>query len=368
MRIKNANIYREDGIFQKGDLAVEGEYILSSAGGEEINADGLYAIPGLIDIHLHGCVGYDFCDGTREAFDAMALFEAQQGVTAMTPASMTLPPEQLEEIFSNFAAYPNENGAMMCGIYMEGPFFSAEKKGAQNPAYLRLPDRRLFETLQKVSGGKIKVSCIAPELRGALEYIQAVSQVSKVSLAHTAADYDTANRAFLCGASHVTHLFNAMPPFLHRSPGVVGAAFDNGATVELIADGIHLHPSVVRAAFRLFGKDLFVLVSDSMRAAGLPAGTYTLGGQYVTVTANHATLKNGTIAGSVTPLLDCMKKAVSFGIPLETALQAVTVNPAKVIGEYHRMGSLSEGKLANIVLLNSSLEVQRVYVKGRQII
>lgn len=368
MKIKQVNIYREGGVFQKGDLSFEGEIITNDSRKGEIDGTELYAIPGLIDMHLHGCVGYDFCDGTSEAFDAMTKYQAEHGVTAITPASMTLSKERLKEIFSAYAAYKGNDGAMMCGIYMEGPFFSSEKKGAQNPEYLHLPDVEMFEQLQNASNGNIKVSCVAPELEGAFSYIEEVSKKVKVSIAHTTADYDIANHAFLCGASHVTHLFNAMMPFGHRSPNVIGAASDNGCAVEIICDGIHLHPCAVRTTFRLFGKDKVVLISDSMMATGLKDGDYSLGGQAVKVVGNKATLGSGTIAGSATNLFDCMKTAVSFGIPLETALQAATENPAKEIGEYHRMGSLTAGKLANIVLVDSSLNIKNVFIKGKQVV
>ena len=188
-----------------------------------------------------------------------------------------------------------------------------------------------------------------------------------MSLAHTEADYDTAWKAFQAGASHVTHLYNAMPPFHHRNPGVIGAAFDSpDSRVELICDGIHLHPSVVRAAAKMFGEDRIILVSDSMMAAGLPDGTYALGGQEVHVTGKKAELADGTIAGSVTNLMECMKNAVrDMKLPFEMAIKAAAVNPAKEIGIYDRYGSITARKIANIVLLDKEYNVRMVILKGQ---
>lgn len=367
MQIQNVCIYKEDGSFARGNLCFEGEIFTANSHGETIDAEGLYAFPGLIDIHLHGCVGYDFCDGTNEAFDAIMQYEAEHGVTAVLPASMTLPEKDLARIFTNAANYSNQTGALFCGIDMEGPFFSPQKKGAQNPDYLRLPDVAMFERLNEAAQGKIKIACVAPELKGGLDFVEEVSRKTKISLAHTASDYDTAMLAFELGATHVTHLYNAMPPCTHRAPGVIGAAADSDCRVEIICDGVHIHPSVVRATMKMFGYDRVVLISDSMMATGMKDGDYSLGGQPVRVKGNLATLEDGTIAGSATNLYDCMKKAVSFGIPLEKALQMATKNPAIEIGEYDRMGSICVGKLANFILADKNFDIQQVYVKGKPI-
>jgi len=250
---------------------------------------------------------------------------------------------------------------------MEGPYLSEKKKGAQNAAYLHKPDLEMFERLDNLSGNKFKIVSIAPEVEGAMELITALKDRVVLSLAHTTADYDTATEAFSRGARHVTHLYNAMPPFHHRDPGVIGAAYDAmDSTVELIVDGIHLHPSVVRATLEMFGEDRVVFVSDSMMATGLPDGTYALGGQEVNVSGKKATLiADGAIAGSATNLMDCVKNAVkNVGIPLTTAIKAAAVNPAKRIGIYDEYGSITPGKIANIVLLDTDLNVKAVFIKG----
>lgn len=368
MIIKNAKVFSEDG-FIKRDIYTDGDRITDSPASfaDVIDAEGLYAIPGLIDMHFHGCVGYDFCDGTPEAVQAIADYESSWGVTSIAPATMTLGVDKLTKIFKNAASYKSNQGSGLVGINMEGPYLSHAKKGAQNEAFLMTPDLDHFRSMQKLAGGLIKLVDIAPEEAGAMDFIKAVKDEVVVSVAHTTADYDTAAEAFRCGASHVTHLYNAMPPFSHRSPGVIGAAFDaEHVKVELICDGIHIAPSVVRATFKMFGDDRIILISDSMMATGLKDGEYSLGGQKVYVTGNKATLSDGTIAGSTTNLMLCIKTAVSMGIPLESAVKCASVNPAKQLGIYDEYGSLTPGKYADIVLLNTDLSINQVILKGCQ--
>ncbi len=367
MIIKNAQVYTEGFAFEKRDVAVEGELFAETAGGGTVDASGLLMLPGLIDIHSHGCDGYDFCDGTDEALDAITAYEGKNGVTAISPASMTLAEETLAAIYQNAARYSYRGGAMFLGVNMEGPFFNPAKKGAQNGAFLREPDIGMFRRLWEASGGRIKTACVAPELPGAMEFIDEAKRYCAVAVAHTTSDYDTAMEAFRRGVSRAIHLYNAMPPFSHRAPGVVGAVADSGAMAELICDGVHIHPAVVRATVKLLGDDKVVLISDSMMATGLSDGAYSLGGQHVDVKGNLATLSDGTIAGSATNLFDCMRCAVKFGVPLESAVRMATINPAKAIGEDGRMGSIASGKLANFVLADRELNIRAVYVKGKQL-
>ncbi len=380
MIIKNATIYQENGTFEVGNIITCEDRITAvgvfdlptsdrNSGNEdsiEIDATGLYAIPGLTDIHFHGCAGYDFCDGTREAFDAIATYEAAHGTMTICPATMSLPEEALADICRNSLGYENSAGADLVGIHMEGPYLSVKKKGAQNEAYLRKPDLAMYHRLNTLAGNLFKIVSIAPEEAGAMEFIEELKDKVVLSLAHTTADYNTATEAFQKGASHVTHLYNAMPPFHHRDPAVIGAAFDSPeTTVELICDGIHLHPSVVRATIAMFGEDRIIFVSDSMMATGLEEGTYALGGQEVQVKGKKATLMDGTIAGSATNLMDCMINSVrNMGIPFVTAIKASAVNPAKKIGIYKDYGSLSQGKYANIILLDEDFDIKYIILKG----
>lgn len=376
MIIKNIQIYGEDKCFSPGELVIKNECfgevgeIVSAYGDEEIiDGEGSFAIPGLVDIHFHGCMGYDFSDASSEAVARMAEYEASVGVTSICPATMTLAEEELHRIMKTAGEYQYQGGAKLAGVNMEGPFISEKKKGAQASEYIRLCDVGLFRFLQKDAKGLIRLVDIAPENANAMEFIDALKDEVVISLAHTAANYDTALEAFSRGACHVTHLYNAMPPFHHRDPGVIGAALDaEKCRVELICDGIHVHPSVVRATFRMFGSENVILISDSMRAAGLTDGQYTLGGQEVFVKGSRATLADGTIAGSVTNLMDCLKTAVlQMGIPLEEAVACASSNPAKEIGIYDSCGSITEGKAADLVLLDSELNVKAVFVNGKRI-
>lgn len=376
MIIKNASVYTEDGIFLEKEIYIDGGHFVDSAekagDSQVIDASGCYAIPGLTDIHFHGCMSYDFCDGTREAIDAMAAYEASVGVTNIVPATMTLSEEMLLAICRTAKAYHEEGRmarrARFHGINMEGPFVAPAKKGAQNGEYICNPDIAMFDRLNEASGNIVKLLAIAPEQEGAMELIGQRGKDVVISLAHTAADYDTAAAAFERGACHVTHLYNAMNPYTHRAPGLIGAAADKEKVeVELICDGVHIHPAAVRTTFKIFGDGRVILISDSMRATGLEDGDYTLGGQYVKVTGNLAALKDGTIAGSVTNLMDCMRTAVlKMGIPLESAVKCAAVNPAKSVGIYDRCGSISPGKMADVVLLKKEdLALKQVILDGQ---
>lgn len=388
-KIENVKVYTEEGRFIPGAVVTEGALIrqilirgekdaqAKSADGavETVDGGGCYCIPGMIDIHLHGCMGRDICDGTREALETMAAWEASMGVTAIAPAVMTLPAEALESVLAGAAAYRKEQaegktvpGADLAGINLEGPFISAAKKGAQDARYIVPCDEGLYRRFQDAACGLIRFVGIAPEeSRNAADFIRKVKEEAVVALSHTNADYETAMAAFGAGASHVVHLYNAMSPCTHREPGVVGAAVDSPhVRAEMICDGVHIHPAMVRAAFKMLGADRVCLVSDSMRATGLSDGQYTLGGLTVAVRGKRAVLvSDGALAGSVTSLPDCVRTAVSeMGVPLETAVACATANPAKSLGQWDLRGSLTPGKLADLVLWNDRMEQQAVMRSG----
>ncbi len=383
MIIKNGLVFSENNTFEPLTITTKKDLICQVSGGsanadaadEIFDAADCYVIPGLTDIHFHGCDGHDFCDGTTEAFDAIGAFELKQGVTTICPATMTLSEEMLSGICKNAAAYhkAQENGegrrdvSDLIGIHMEGPFINAHKKGAQNESYVQEPSAQKLRRWQQDAEGLVRLVSLAPEVPGALSCIEECRDEFRFSIAHTESDYDTAMSAFAAGADHVTHLYNAMPPFTHRAPGVIGAASDTPKTfVELICDGVHIAPSVVRATFRLFGDDRVILISDSMEATGKPDGIYSLGGLEVHVKGNHATLADGTLAGSATPLYQCMLTAVSMGIPLESAVKASTINPCRSIGMDSLYGSIREGKKAHFLVLNQKDLSIRAIIKGQQ--
>ena len=229
----------------------------------------------------------------------------------------------------------------------------------------------MFRRLQKRANGLIKLVDIAPEEPGALEFIAACHDEVRISIAHTCTSYDTANAAFDAGATHMTHLYNAMPGITHRAPGPIIAALEHGAEVELITDNVHIHPAMVLFTFNTFGDDHVILIADSMMACGLPDGQYSLGGQAVTVKGPLATLTEqpGTIAGSNTCLYDCMKRAVlEMNVPLESAVRAASENPAKSIGIDNDYGSLAAGRYGNVILADKELNIQAVYQKGTRIV
>ena len=336
---------------------------------EFIDVTECYAIPGLIDIHFHGCMGVDFCDGDIESVRKIAEYEASQGVTSIIPATMTYDEDRLIKIAETAKEFMGQNGrsATLYGINMEGPFVSIEKCGAQNPQYIHKPDYDMFKRINSACGNKVKLVDIAPETDGAMEFIKKTSQDTRISIAHTTADYETAVEAFENGARQMTHLFNAMPGLHHRNPGPIAAAADReDITAEIICDNVHITPVMVRMSFKLFGPKRLIFISDTMEAAGLEDGEYQLGGQPVTVRGKLATLHDGTIAGSVTNLMKCMRTAViDMGIPLTYAVRCATINPAKAMGLYDELGSITKGKKADLVLLDKkTLSVKCVLIRG----
>ena len=367
MRLTGARVFDPLKGFVNRDLCITDERITDDSADKAIDLSSCILIPGLTDLHFHGCRGADFSDGDAAGLQTMADYELSRGVTQICPAGMTLDEPQLLEICRNAAAHKKNSlsGAELVGVNLEGPFLSEKKKGAQNGAWLRTPDTDLLFRLKAESDGLVKLVSVAPELPGAIDFIRTVKSDIVVSVAHTACNYEEALAAFDAGARQATHLFNGMNPFAHRDPGPVGAAADSNCRVELICDGVHIHPAVVRAVFKLFGADNVILISDTMRAAGMPDGQYTLGGQDVIVKGKYATLMDGTLAGSVTDLMACMTTAVSFGIPLKDAVTAAAVNPAQVLGIYNEVGSLDAGKLANVAVLNPDLSLKAVLLRGK---
>ena len=377
MRIANGKVF--DGqCFRERDVVVEGQAFsrieasgaatCDAGGADTVDASGCYVIPGLIDVHFHGAMGHDFCDASDEGISAIAAYEASRGVTSICPTTMTLPEERLAPIVDSVAAHEVAAGeAGIVGINMEGPFIAPDKVGAQNPAYVRSASIEEFERLQQLAKGLIKLVDVAPEQPGNLEFIRQVSHDVRVSVAHTCTGYDDACAAFDAGARHMTHLFNAMPALHHREPGPIAAGAErNDVTAEIIADGVHIHPAMVRLAFALFGDDRMILISDSLRACGLGDGEYELGGQQFFVKGNRATIANGSLAGSVSDVMACMRTAVrTMGIPLTSAVKAATVNPARALGLDGKLGAIAPGYQADAVVLDRDLSIKHVVLRGK---
>ncbi|MDR1805510.1 MAG: N-acetylglucosamine-6-phosphate deacetylase [Clostridium sp.] len=353
------------------DLRVEDGLIAEMAPsleGDGLELDGLWLLPGLVDIHVHGIAGADFCDGNSESPERMSLALARHGVTSFCPASMTLPEERLAAAFELWGRFRGrESGARILGVRMEGPFFCEKKKGAQDAAFLLKPSLALLERLNSLCPVSV-VDC-APELEGALGFAREAAKKHTVSIGHTAADYETAREALENGFSHATHLFNAMEPISARSPGVPTAVFESkSATAELICDGAHVHPALLRQAHRLLGGGRFVAVSDAMQAADMPDGEYSLGGQVVYVSGGMARLADGTIAGGTGNMFLNMQVLLKSGISFSDAVSACSLNPARVVRADGEIGSIELGKRADLLLTDGELSaVHGVFVRGKKL-
>ena len=375
MLFTNANVFI-DGAFSPAGFRVENgcfAEILPAAAEAAVNEEvidlqGAKVIPGLIDVHTHGNSGADFSDGDLEGVRKMAAYLGKVGVTSFAPASMTLPYDVLDKAFKSGLALHKEmpeGHSRLMGIQMEGPFFSMKKKGAQNGAYIRDPDFDAFEKLYNGCEGLIRIADVASELPGAVEFTEKASKLCTVSIAHTDSGYEDAKAVIEAGCTHLTHLFNAMPPIHHRNPGVIGAASEcENVVAEVICDGQHVHPSSIRMAFKLFPGRI-CLISDSLRCCGMPDGKYELGGQDVFLKDGLARLEDGTIAGSASNLFQCMRNAIAFGIDEATAIIAATATPAKEIGQDDKIGSIARGKYADFVVCDEELNMQSVYIGGK---
>ncbi len=373
MNYKNAMLFCEDFSFRRGGFSTEnGRFanVLKEAEGA-VDLRGAYVIPGLIDVHNHGNSGTDFSDGDYDGTLRMARYLAANGVTSFAPATLTLPYEAIGKALSVGLRIKKEapaGASRLLGVHMEGPFFSAKKKGAQNEAYLRLPDYSAFKELYDAGEGLIRIVDLAPELEGAADFIRQACRDCTVSIAHTDASYDEAKAAIAAGVTHLTHLYNAMPPLHHRMPGVIAAAAESGKVrAEVICDGMHVHPAMIRLAFRIFGPERMILVSDALRCCGMPDGAYMLAGQTVYLRENVAKLADGTLAGAAANLYRCMQNAIAFGIPAPDAIRAATWNPACAVGAEKEVGSISDGKFADFVICDEKFRRLAVYLNGERV-
>ncbi len=371
MIIKNALVYGKDFNAEINDIIIDGEKIaaIRKTDDEGLDFSGCVALPGFIDIHIHGCNMADATDGNPDSSAKMSQWLVTNGITSFCPTTMTLSIDTLKKCFGYIAdTMGKEDGAYIHGINMEGPFIAPEKKGAQAEEHILEPDFKIFSELHSIC--PVKLVDIAPERNGADEFIEKAKKICTVSAAHTTADYKTGKKAIDSGITHATHLYNAMNGIGSREAGMVGAVLDSeNVNAELICDGIHICPATLRITFKALGEDRTVVISDAMMAAGLEDGEYTLGGQKVIKSAGAARLVDGTLAGSSTNLFDEFKNLLAFGIPLKQAIKSVTINPARAIGVDNITGSIEENKNADIVILSSDFsQIKAVFVKGKRII
>lgn len=368
MKLKNTVYFNPNCQFSTGDVCINNErFAEASDDNEEIPCDGLYAIPGLIDIHIHGSDGHEFCDCTTEAIDGMAQYLIKEGVTSFMPTAMTVEESIIINACKSAGEYVNRDDASeVIGVYIEGPFISEAKRGAQNSEFIKLPDTGFYNELQKASNNKIRVITLAPEMEGAMEFITAHHNEVICSIAHSNATYEVAKKAVDLGAASITHLFNGMSPFNHREPGIVGAAFDSDCMVELISDGNFVCPTVMRAVFKMFGDDRIIMISDGIRATGGEEGIYDFGGRSYIVKNEIAMMEDGSLVAPVISLRQSLKKMVKqFGIPLESAVRCATYNPAKLLNLLDQYGVIKAGNYADLLLLDQDLNVNMVFKKGK---
>ena len=370
----NARIF-VDNEFRMGAFeVVDGKFgaiLPENVPADAIDLGGATVIPGLIEVHSHGAVGFDFSDGSYEGLVEIAKFYLSCGVTSFAPASMTLPYDVLEKAFATAKRIVEEqpaNCSRLRGIQMEGPYFSYAKRGAQNADYLKAPDFEGFKALYEGCNGLVRIVDIAPELPGAEDFVRQASKLCTVSIAHTDSDYDHARAAVDAGVTHLTHLYNAMPGIHHRNPGVIPAGVENpNVRAEIIADGFHIHPASVRLAFSMF-KNRMILVSDSGRCAGKDEGyQFDLGGQMAELRGGVAKLVGtNTIACSGSNMWACLLNTLSWGIPEEEAVLAATYNPACALGVQDEVGSIATGKVADFVVCTDGYQNKRVFLAGKE--
>lgn len=347
MIIKNALL--QNGI---SDLKIENGKIIEIGKFSEkgdIDALGKRVIPGLIDVHIHGFSGVDFSDDDFYKIDEALV---KSGTTSYLATLMTGSVEETEKLTKR--GIPELKGNML-GYHLEGPYISEKKSGAQNKAYIKNPDIEEFYRFKNVR----KIT-IAPELIGAIDFIK-TTDIS-VSIGHTDCDYDTAILAIEAGANSLTHTFNAMPPILHRAPGPIGAAAEKGIYAEIICDGIHVEKAAFLAAYKMFGSEKLILISDAIRPAGSPDGKYDSGGLLVVMQDSIARLTDGTLAGGSGSLLCGVKKAVEFGVDFYEAVKMASETPAKSLGL--KKGVIKEGYDADLVILDDDMTVLKTIVSG----
>jgi N-acetylglucosamine-6-phosphate deacetylase len=338
------------------DIRIDGGLIVEIADDLGLGDEryrGLEVYAGLIDIHTHGCMGYDTMDCELQV---MAEYYLKNGITTFYPTTMTMSRERIIAATKQRTDFPR--GANVPGFHMEGPFINENLKGAQAAEHIIPPSAELVSACERV-----KRITLAPEIEGSLEFIKNCS--AQCSIGHTECDYDTAKRAIECGATSLTHTYNCMPGMHHRRPGPIPAGAESGIYAELICDGVHIHPAMVRTLVALYGTDRVILISDSMRATGLEDGKYDLGGQTVTVSGGVAYTDGGNLAGSTTNLFECVRRAISFGISKEDAFKMASANPARLMGL--NKGEVKVGLDADLIFVDGECRLVGV-MKGGEII
>ncbi len=336
---------------------------------KQIDLAGDYLGPGLIDIHIHGAKGYDVMDGSFKALAAISDYKLRQGVTGYLATPLTADNEKLHRVLDNIKDYREKNpDTNLLGVHLEGPFINREKAGAQNPAHIKSYSPELFSCWQSKLKDLLKIVTLAPEIEGAFSLLKILKEQEIIAAAgHSKADYQTMQQAFSSGINHASHLFNGMLGLHHREPGTVGACLDNDKiSVELIADGIHLHPAILRLVRRVKPLEQIILITDAMRAAGMEDGQYELGGLKVQIKEGEARLKESKqLAGSTISMLEAVKRFYQeTDLNLQQAWQLASTNPARKLDLLETTGEIAAGKRADLVAFSADWHVRGVWQAG----
>ena len=374
--IENGRIYTEEEIIERGYIIVKDDKITDIGKGDyegaltTYDAQGQHVLPGFIDIHMHGGYGEDAMDASYDGLKHLAESLLSEGTTSFLATTMTQSDDKITKALENIIEYQKQQNVLkaadIVGIHLEGPFISEHKVGAQNPAYVQRPSIEKVQQFQKTANNQIKVITFAPEVEGAHETLEALHDQIRFSIGHTVATFDETNEAVARGAKHVTHLYNAGTPFEHREPGVFGAAWTNDSlSTELIVDGIHSHPTAIQIAYKQKGNTRFFLITDAMRAKGMPDGEYDLGGQNVIVKGSEARLASGALAGSILKMNEGLKNLIQYtGDSLDNLWQVTSLNQAIALNIEAQKGSLKVGKDADIVIVDDEITVQTTIKAG----
>jgi len=374
--IENGRIYTEEEIIERGYIIVKDDKITDVGKGDyegaltTYDAQGQHVLPGFIDIHMHGGYGEDAMDASYDGLKHLAESLLSEGTTSFLATTMTQSDENITKALENIIEYQKQQNVLkaadIVGIHLEGPFISEHKVGAQNPAYVQRPSIKKVQQFQKTANNQIKVITFAPEVEGAHETLEALHDQIRFSIGHTVATFDETNEAVARGAKHVTHLYNAGTPFEHREPGVFGAAWTNDTlSTELIVDGIHSHPTAIQIAYKQKGNTRFFLITDAMRAKGMPDGEYDLGGQNVIVKGSEARLASGALAGSILKMNEGLKNLIQYtGDSLDNLWRVTSLNQAIALNIESQKGSLKAGKDADIVIVDDEITVQTTIKAG----
>ena len=374
--IENGRIYTEAELIERGYIIVKDDKITDIGKGDyegaltTYDAQGQHVLPGFIDIHMHGGYGEDAMDASYDGLKHLAESLLSEGTTSFLATTMTQSDENITKALENIIEYQKQQNVLkaadIVGIHLEGPFISEHKVGAQNPAYVQRPSIEKVQQFQKTANNQIKVITFAPEVEGAHETLEALHDQIRFSIGHTVATFDETNEAVARGAKHVTHLYNAGTPFEHREPGVFGAAWTNDSlSTELIVDGIHSHPTAIQIAYKQKGNTRFFLITDAMRAKGMPDGEYDLGGQNVIVKGSEARLASGALAGSILKMNEGLKNLIQYtGDSLDNLWRVTSLNQAIALNIESQKGSLKVGKDADIVIVDDEITVQTTIKAG----